>query len=126
MRNVRYKALGRDEASCRSNYKTLFENHIPKEEIEEIRATTNKAWVLGDDRFKIKVERLMKSQRQVQPKQRGGDRRSKAFMDKDNNYQDSIVFVYCYIFFNRRLFWRLFAMTTYFLAYTWQHYCDHH
>jgi len=62
----------------------LFDSHIPKVEIEEIRAATNKAWVLGDDRFKYKAERLLNSQRQVQPKPRGGDRRSEVFMNKDN------------------------------------------
>ena len=82
--HIVYEALGRDELSCRSNYNALFESHIPKAEIEEIRSATNKAWVLGDDRFKYKVERWMNSQRQVQPKPRGGDRRSEAFMNKDN------------------------------------------
>ncbi|MCK5354597.1 MAG: transposase, partial [Methyloprofundus sp.] len=77
-----YKALGADSVSCRLNYKALFDRHIPDTEIEEIRNATNKAWVLGNDRFKAKVESLMG--RQVQPKSRGGDRRSELFKKKSN------------------------------------------
>ena len=76
-----YKALGTDDATCRSNYYALFANHITTTDIE-IRAATNKAWVLGGDRFKAKVELLVN--RQMQPKSRGGDRRSKSFNRKDN------------------------------------------
>ena len=77
-----YKALGIDNATCWSSYKALFDSHIPKADIEEIRAATNKAWVIGSDRFKARVEQLMG--RQVQPKPRGGDRRSEAFKKKGN------------------------------------------
>ena len=77
-----YKALGIDEATCRSNYYALFASHIPKADIEKIRTATNKAWVLGNDRFIAKIEQLMS--RQVLPKPRGGDRRSKLFKMKDS------------------------------------------
>jgi putative transposase len=72
-----FKTLGGNEATCHANYSALFKHHISGVEIEEIRTATNKAWVLGDNRFKIKVERLIN--RQVQPKPRGGDRRSEVF-----------------------------------------------
>jgi putative transposase len=75
-----YKALGGNEATCHANYSALFKHHISGVEIEEIRTATNKAWVLGDNRFKIKVERL--KNRQVQPKHQGGDRRSEVFKKK--------------------------------------------
>lgn len=79
-----YKALGVDNATCRANYLALFASHIPKAEIDKIRAATNKAWVLGNDRFKAKVEQLLS--RQAQPKPRGGDRRSKSFkIENDYN-----------------------------------------
>jgi putative transposase len=71
-----FKTLGGNEVTCHANYSALFKHHISGVEIEEIRTATNKAWVLGDNRFKIKVERLIN--RQVQPKSRGGDRRSEA------------------------------------------------
>ena len=78
-----YKALGADNVCCRLNYHALFEKHISEAEIEEIRAATNKAWVLGDERFRARVESLMA--RQVQPKSRGGDRRSELFKKKNIN-----------------------------------------
>ncbi|MGR9037952.1 MAG: transposase [Gammaproteobacteria bacterium] len=77
-----YKALGSDDSTCRSNYRALFASQIPKTEIEDIREATNKAWVLGDDRFKAKLERLIN--RQIQPKPRGGDRRSHSFRIKND------------------------------------------
>jgi putative transposase len=76
-----YKALGADRLTCLSSYHALFDSHILKSDIEEIRTATNKAWVLGNDRFKAEVEELMN--RQVQPKPRGGDRRSEAYKKKN-------------------------------------------
>ena len=46
-------------------------------DMEIIRTATNKAWVLGNDRFKAKVVKILN--RQVQQKPRGGDRRSEIF-----------------------------------------------
>ena len=76
-----YKALDIDETSCRTKYLALFSCHIPKADIEAIRTATNKAWVLGNDRFRAKVEKLLN--RRVQPKPRGGDRRSESFLNQD-------------------------------------------
>jgi len=73
-----YQSLGVDDVACYFNYQALFINHIPKETIEEIRMATNKAWVLGDNQFKTKISLLLN--RQTQPKVRGGDRKSKAFI----------------------------------------------
>ena len=72
-----YKALGRNDVECLLRYKALFNNQMADVDIEEIRLATNKAWVLGDDRFKEQIEKL--TARQVKPKARGGDRRSKDF-----------------------------------------------
>jgi len=80
-----YKALEIGNVSCYAQYYALFSTHIPKAEIEEIRIATNKSWVLGNDRFKTKIAQLLN--RQTQPKQRGGDRRSKTFKLKNNCYQ---------------------------------------
>ncbi|MBT5221764.1 MAG: hypothetical protein HOM15_02865, partial [Gammaproteobacteria bacterium] len=52
----------------------LARTHTPlasKADMEIIRTATNKAWVLGNDRFKAKVEKILN--RQVQQKPRGGD-----------------------------------------------------
>ena len=72
-----YKELGVDELTCRTQYLALFSHPIPKADMEIIRTATNKAWVLGNDRFKAKVEKILN--RQVQQKPRGGDRRSEIF-----------------------------------------------
>jgi len=77
-----YKALGRDATECLLRYRALFDNQMADVDIEEIRLATNKAWVLGDDKFKEQIEKL--TARQAKPKARGGDRRSKDF--KDNHF----------------------------------------
>lgn len=41
------------------------------------RKSSNKAWVLGDDRFRAKIEKL--AHRQAAPKARGGDRKSEKY-----------------------------------------------
>ncbi len=78
-----YNALGVSNEKCRLNYHALFKEHIPEKEVEEIREATNKAWVLGGDRFKAEIDGLM--DRQIQPKSRGGDRRSDLFKEKSTN-----------------------------------------
>lgn len=41
-----YQALGRTDSECQLNYRALYSSHILESEIDEIRAETNKAWVL--------------------------------------------------------------------------------
>jgi putative transposase len=45
--------------------------------LSDIREATNKAWVLGSERFKARIER--KLERRVAPAARGGDRKSKQY-----------------------------------------------
>ncbi len=45
--------------------------------ISEIRAAANKAWVLGNDRFKQRIQN--KLGRRIEPKPKGGDRKSEQF-----------------------------------------------
>jgi putative transposase len=78
-----YKALGSDATECLLRYRDLFNNQMADVDIEEIRLATNKAWVLGDGRFKEQIEKL--TARQAKPKVRGGDRRSKDFKDNAFN-----------------------------------------
>ena len=75
-----YTALGTDAAKRQSAYRALFEHQVPDKTIEEIRMATNKAWVLGNERFLQQIEEV--SQRQARPKPRGGDRRSKNAKEK--------------------------------------------
>lgn len=67
------------EARCRA-YRTLFRTTLAEAAVREIRDATNKAWVLGNDRFKDRIERL--TQRRAAPKPTGGDRKSKAFRER--------------------------------------------
>lgn len=75
-----YRALGRAGEDRRSAYRELFEHQIDSVTIETLREATNKAWVLGDDRFCADIER--KLNRRVSPKPRGGDHRSEEFRRK--------------------------------------------
>ena len=78
-----YTALGKDAARRQSAYSALFEYQVSDSTIEEIRFATNKAWVLGNERFLQQIEDL--SQRQAQPKPRGGDKRSKKAKERKIN-----------------------------------------
>ena len=53
-----YQRLGRSENERQSAYRQLFRAHLPKADIEAIRQATNKAWALGNDRFRAKIEAL--------------------------------------------------------------------
>ncbi len=72
-----YAALGSDCDERREAYRALFRHRLDECELEVIRDSTNKAWVLGNALFKEYVAELV--DRQVSPKPRGGDRRSKSF-----------------------------------------------
>ena len=67
-----YQKLGLNKNTRIKLYSDLFDVHIENKTLDEIRDATNKAWVIGDDKFKEKVEQLTK--RQSSPRQRGGDR----------------------------------------------------
>jgi len=51
-----YRRLGRSEEERRSAYGDLFGVPLHAEEVASIRETTNKAWVLGDDHFRARIE----------------------------------------------------------------------
>lgn len=78
-----YMRLGMTAEARRQAYRELFRVHIGEDELREIREATNKAWVLGNDRFKQQIEIM--SERQASPKARGGDRRSKEFQNEREN-----------------------------------------
>ena len=72
-----YQALGKTAAERQSAYRALFKRHIDEQTLKAIRDSTNKAWALGNDRFRSRIEELTK--RQVAPRPRGGDRKSEQF-----------------------------------------------
>jgi len=53
-----YRRLGRNAEARLSAYRRLFRGRLAKADIDAIRDATNKAWVLGDDRFCMKMEAL--------------------------------------------------------------------
>jgi len=73
-----YKRLGKTPEDCQKAYRSLFRNKIPEQTLEQIRDSTNKAWVLGNTRFKRQIEK--KLNRRIAPKARGGDRKSEKYL----------------------------------------------
>lgn len=74
-----YQRLGKTAPERQSAYRQLFRSRLPEKTLAEIRDATNKAWVLGSDYFKLRVEKQL--QKRVLPRQRGGDRRSREFRE---------------------------------------------
>ena len=72
-----YNSLGQNVIQRQGAYLGLFSASIDDSEMESIRESTNKGWVLGNDRFKDQVSDLLG--RRVEPRTRGGDRKSKAY-----------------------------------------------
>ena len=72
-----YKRLAKTDAERQSEYRQLFRARIPEATLETIREATNKAWVLGSERFKKKIEK--KLTRQAGSAGLGGDRKSAAY-----------------------------------------------
>jgi len=72
-----YRRLGKTATDRQAAYRNLFAHEIPRPALDRIRAATNKSWVLGDDRFRARVEKRLN--RRVSPKPKGGDRKSEAY-----------------------------------------------
>ena len=75
--HLEYRRLGKTDAERQASYRQLFKHRIPETSLAEIREATNKAWVLGNDRFKQRVQE--KLDRRVEPKAKGGDRKSEEY-----------------------------------------------
>lgn len=72
-----YWALGSTDEQRQIAYQALFSAHIDDKTLDEVRMSINKAWVLGSDYFKAKIETQLN--RRTKPSPRGGDRKSEAF-----------------------------------------------
>ena len=84
-----YQALAPDDALRQQHYRTLFDHLIDPTVIDGIRQATNKGWVLGNDRFKEKISVLLG--RQLEPKCRGGDRKSNNFRNSQTLHKNNPV-----------------------------------
>lgn len=80
--HAEYLALGSRHDERQAAYRTLFEVHLDDMTLAEIRKATQKAWVLGNNRFKDDIERLL--QRRTRPLPRGGDQRRVAIQEDDD------------------------------------------
>jgi len=72
-----YKQLGRMDSDRQANYRKLFKSQIPKDTLEALRKSTNKAQVLGGSQFKQRMEHEL--DRPVESMGHGGDRKSDIF-----------------------------------------------
>lgn len=77
-----YQSLAKTRKKRCKAYSALFNSSIDQKLIEEIREATNKSWVLGSDYFKEKIKN--KINRPMNPRNKGGDRRSKKFKKNTN------------------------------------------
>ncbi len=69
-----YKHLGKNQHERNEAYKHLFISELDQKTLEEIRESTNKNYLLGNQKFK--EEMAEKLNRRVMPLARGGDRKS--------------------------------------------------
>lgn len=75
--HVEYIRLGLSIDARQAEYRQLFKHHISEASLSEIREATNKAWVLGSDRYKNTIQK--KIDRPIEPSTKGGDRKSTQF-----------------------------------------------
>ena len=76
-----YQALAKTDKTRQKRYSALFDKTIPDYTLEEIRHSINRAWVLGDERFKQQIEK--QTGRRTSSLTRGGDRRSEEYRAKN-------------------------------------------
>jgi putative transposase len=78
-----FQRMGESVEARLEAYRDLFKHQLSESSITEIREATNKAWVLGSDRFKQRIQDQLG--RRVEPKARGGDRKSELYKAQYNN-----------------------------------------
>lgn len=75
-----YMALGQTPATRCQVYRALFDRHIESRDLAVIREATETGTVLGNDRFKNHIEKILR--RRVGRESHGGDRKSGAFRER--------------------------------------------
>ena len=73
--NELYQRLGRTDLERQSAYRQLFRSAVKRSDLDAIRESTNKGWVLGNDLFRAKIEKL--SGRRASPKASGRPRKER-------------------------------------------------
>lgn len=74
-----YQQLDANVGKRQAGYRQLFKTAIGRADLESLREATNKGWVLGNDHFREKIERL--SERRTAPKPRDRPRRNRKMRD---------------------------------------------
>jgi len=74
-----YLRLAKTAQARQKAYRGLFKSRLSDQLLEDIRESTNKAWVLGSSQFKQKIEK--KLNRRALPLPKGGDRRSEKYRE---------------------------------------------
>jgi putative transposase len=77
-----YLQLGNNDLERQQAYRDLFNHHITQRTLDDIRQATNKAWILGSQHFKDKIEQQLN--RRLTPLPKGGDRKSAAYREQVN------------------------------------------
>ena len=75
-----YNSLGKTDLDKQKAYIDLFNSLLSSKDINLIREQTNKGWVIGSEDFKKNI--YLNINRQMEPKLKGGDRRSLNFKNK--------------------------------------------
>ena len=78
-----YWALGSDDVQRQVAYRQLFKGRLSEYTLTQIRDATNKAWVLGSDYFKQKVEAQLN--RRADKLTKGGDKKSQHYQKNKIN-----------------------------------------
>ena len=82
-----YSQLGNNATERQQAYRDLFNHHISQRTLADIRQATNKAWILGSQHFKDKIEQQLN--RRINPLPKGGDRKSAAYRERIKLSRDS-------------------------------------
>jgi putative transposase len=72
-----FQRLSECDEARQAAYRDLFKHQLSENSIANIREATNKAWALGSDRFKQRIQDQLG--RRVEPLARGGDKKSKHY-----------------------------------------------
>jgi len=78
--HLEYYKLGTTPEDQQKSYQALFQIPMELNILHEIREATNKCWTLGDSIFKYSV--TQKLARRVEPIAKGGDRKSKKYLEQ--------------------------------------------
>jgi REP-associated tyrosine transposase len=77
-----FLALGKTSEARQATYRALFAARLDEKMLDEVRAATNKAWVLGNEHFRDKISAQLNRRPGLLPK--GGDRKSAEYKKRTN------------------------------------------